>query len=95
MNMTRDFVIFMKRHYNNAFTDRAKQAAMNIFLGYFVPSSSRTALWDLDDDYFLHNSHVQTACLQSMREYKKDQYVLDQDEVRPLIRVSISPRCWC
>ncbi|CAM9264609.1 unnamed protein product [Sphacelaria rigidula] len=80
MNKQREFLISIKRYYSNAFTDRAKQDAMNIFLGYFVPTSNGTQLWDLDTDYFLHNTHVENSGLQSMREYKKNQYFLDQDE---------------
>lgn len=83
MNKQREFLISIKRYYSNAFTDRAKQDAMNIFLGYFVPTSNGTQLWDLETDYYLHNTHVENSGLQSMREYKKDQYFLDQDEVFP------------
>lgn len=81
MNKHRELLTSIRRYYSNAFTDRAKQDAINLFLGYFVPDSTRTPLWELDTDYYLHNFHVQNAGLQSMREYKKDQYFLDQDEV--------------
>ncbi|CAM9094825.1 unnamed protein product [Laminaria digitata] len=80
MNKHRELLTSIRRYYSNAFTDRAKQDAINLFLGYFVPDSTRTPLWELDTDYYLHNFHVQNAGLQSMREYKKDQYFLDQDE---------------
>lgn len=45
----------IKRYYSNAFTDRLKQDAMNLFLGYFIPSQSDSPLWDLENDYLLHN----------------------------------------
>jgi hypothetical protein len=45
----------IKRYYSNSFTDRVKQDAMNLFLGYFQPSMHDYALWDLETDYFLHN----------------------------------------
>ena len=45
----------IKRYYSNAFTDTVKQDAMNVFLGCFVPCDSRTPLWDLENDYYLHN----------------------------------------
>lgn len=45
----------IKRYYSNAFTDRLKQDAMNLFLGYFLPSQSDSPLWDLENDYFMHN----------------------------------------
>lgn len=81
MNKHRELLTSIRRYYSNAFTDRAKQDAINLFLGYFVPNINRQALWELDTDYYLHNFHVENAGLQSMREYKKEQYFLDQDEV--------------
>jgi hypothetical protein len=45
----------IKRYYSNAFTDRVKQDAMNLFLGFFQPYQHHYALWDLESDYFLHN----------------------------------------
>ena len=45
----------IKRYYSNAFTDNVKQDAMNIFLGYYIPSEFNLALWDFDSDYHLHN----------------------------------------
>lgn len=51
----------IKRYYSNAFTDRVKQDAMNLFLGYFQPSLHEYALWDLETDYFLHNRILSPA----------------------------------
>ena len=45
----------IKRYYSNAFTDRVKQDAINLFLGHFVPIQSKTSLWELESDYHLHN----------------------------------------
>ena len=45
----------IKRYYSNAFTDRVKQDAMNLFLGCFIPSTTEPTLWDTDSDYYLHN----------------------------------------
>lgn len=47
----------IKRYYSNAFTDRVKQDAMNLFLGYFVPSREELPLWEMESDYFLHNAY--------------------------------------
>ncbi|CAB1096112.1 unnamed protein product [Ectocarpus sp. CCAP 1310/34] len=80
MNKHRELLTSIRRYYSNAFTDRAKQDAINLFLGYYVPTSTGKPLWELDTDYYLHNFHAENAGLQSMREYKKDQYFLDQDE---------------
>jgi hypothetical protein len=45
----------IKRYYSNSFTDNAKQDAMNLFLGCYVPGDHTTPLWELDNDYNLHN----------------------------------------
>ncbi|CAM9514219.1 unnamed protein product [Discosporangium mesarthrocarpum] len=82
-NKHRELLTSIRRYYSNAFTDRVKQDAMNLFLGYFTPTRSLLPLWELDSDYYLHNFHVESAGLQSMREYKKDEYFLDQDEELP------------
>jgi hypothetical protein len=48
----------IKRYYSNAFTDRVKQDAINLFLGHFVPTQSRVSLWELESDYHLHNKQL-------------------------------------
>jgi hypothetical protein len=50
-----EFLTSIKRYYSNSFTDRVKQDAMNLFLGYFQPSLHDFNLWDIETDYFLHN----------------------------------------
>jgi hypothetical protein len=45
----------IKRYYSNAFTDRLKQDAINLFLGVFVPADHKYHLWELETDYPLHN----------------------------------------
>jgi len=48
----------IKRYYSNAFTDRVKQDSINLFLGHFIPSESKLALWELESDYHLHNKYL-------------------------------------
>ena len=45
---------------------------MNLFLGYYVPSRNTLPLWELDNDYYLHNFHVNAGrgSLQSMKAYQ-------------------------
>ncbi|CAM9202241.1 unnamed protein product [Chrysoparadoxa australica] len=69
----------IRRYYSNAFTDRVKQDAMNLFLGYFDPSEQDVPLWELDSDYYCHNFRVQSSGLQSMREFKTAQYYPELD----------------
>lgn len=44
---------------------------MNLFLGYYLPSQNATPLWELENDYYLHNFHVNDGrgSLQSMKAY--------------------------
>lgn len=45
---------------------------MNLFLGYYVPSRNTLPLWELDNDSYLHNFHVNAGrgSLQSMKTYQ-------------------------
>ena len=88
----KELLTSIRRYYSNAFTDRLKQDAMNLFLGYYLPSQNTTPLWELDNDYYLHNFHVNAGrgSLQSMKAYQSmfgvdwsdledDHHKLDQD----------------
>ena len=35
--------------------DADKQAAINLFLGLFVPQEGKPTIWELQTDYFLHH----------------------------------------
>ena len=81
----KELLTSIRRYYSNAFTDRLKQDAMNLFLGYYLPSQNTTPLWELDNDYYLHNFHVNAGrgSLQSMKAYQSmfgvDWSDLDED----------------
>ena len=68
----------IRRYYSNAFTDRLKQDAINVFLGNFVPSDAEPPLWELESDYYLHNFHVQTGTVLSMRA-RRESWLSDSD----------------
>lgn len=55
---SREFLKSIKRYYSNAYTDGEKQDAINLFLGYFQPQEGKSALWELDSDYYLHVSGI-------------------------------------
>ncbi|KAI9999028.1 hypothetical protein PInf_003707 [Phytophthora infestans] len=57
----RELLTSIRRYYSNSFTDTAKQDAINIFLGHFVPSEDSPPLWELDSDYYLHNFEVRNG----------------------------------
>lgn len=52
---SRDMIERIRRYYSNLITDAEKQDAINLFLGYFIPSQSDCELWDLQSDFSLHN----------------------------------------
>lgn len=57
----RELLTSIRRYYSNSFTDTAKQDAINIFLGHFVPREDSPPLWELDSDYYLHNFEVRNG----------------------------------
>jgi hypothetical protein len=65
----KELLTSIRRYYSNAFTDRLKQDAMNLFLGYYIPSINSLPLWELENDSYLHNFHVNAGrgSLQSMK----------------------------
>lgn len=46
---------------------------MNLFLGYYVPYRHLVALWEMETDYWLHNSQPKPdrGAFHSMREYQR------------------------
>jgi len=46
---------------------------MNLFLGYYIPSNHSVPLWEMDNDYYLHNLHVKTGreSVKSMKRYQQ------------------------
>ncbi|CAI5744063.1 unnamed protein product [Peronospora destructor] len=57
----RKLLTSIRRYYSNSFTDTAKQDAIKIFLGHFVPTENSPPLWELDSDYYLHNFEVRNG----------------------------------
>lgn len=49
----------LKRYYSNSFTDTEKQNSINLFLGYFRPSKGETPIWNIENDWHLHNEYRQ------------------------------------
>ena len=68
----KELLTSIRRYYSNAFTDRLKQDAMNLFLGYYLPFRHTIPLWEMETDYYLHNFHVKTGRgkSQSMKGYQ-------------------------
>lgn len=69
----KELLTSIRRYYSNAFTDRLKQDAMNLLLGYYIPYRHTIPLWELESDYYLHNLHVKAGkgTMYSMRTYQR------------------------
>lgn len=69
----KELLTSIRRYYSNAFTDRLKQDAMNLFLGYYLPFRHTIPLWEMETDYYLHNFHVKSGkgTVQSMKGYQR------------------------
>ncbi|KAL3913772.1 MAG: hypothetical protein SGILL_006361, partial [Bacillariaceae sp.] len=73
----KELLTSIRRYYSNAFTDRLKQDAMNLFLGYYVPYMHAVPLWEMETDYYLHNQHIETGF--GMRSFQESFGVLGWD----------------
>ncbi|KAL6861880.1 hypothetical protein ACP4OV_017580 [Aristida adscensionis] len=73
---SQEFFRTLQRYYSNAYMDAYKQAAINLFLGYFQPQQGKPALWEpesgedteehlLNDDASNLNCH---NCADSMNQ---------------------------
>lgn len=54
---TRDILNSIKRIYSNSFMDLIRQEAINLFLGNYVYDPDKPKLWELQNDYYLHNNN--------------------------------------
>lgn len=52
---TRDILNSVKRIYSNSFMDLIRQEAINLFLGNYIYDRNRPKLWELQNDFYLHN----------------------------------------
>lgn len=52
---TRDMLNSIKRIYSNSFMDLIRQEAINLFLGNYIYDPNKPKLWELQNDYYLHN----------------------------------------
>ena len=70
----KELLTSIRRYYSNAFTDRLKQDAMNLFLGYYLPYRHTIPLWEMETDYYLHNNlhtSVGKGTSHSMETYER------------------------
>lgn len=53
---TRDVLNSIKRIYSNSFMDLIRQEAINLFLGNYIYDPKKPKLWELQNDFYLHNN---------------------------------------
>ncbi|KAK3159286.1 hypothetical protein QOZ80_2AG0148200 [Eleusine coracana subsp. coracana] len=67
---SQEFFRTLQRHYSNTCIDPNKQAAINLFLGYFQPQQGKSALWELESSSGEHNNELfddRTSILKRIR----------------------------
>ncbi|CAI5760684.1 unnamed protein product [Candida verbasci] len=57
---TRDMLNSIKRIYSNSFMDSIRQEAINLFLGNYIYDPNKPKLWELQNDFALHNDSSMT-----------------------------------
>jgi len=75
----KELLTSIRRYYSNTFTDQLRQAGMNLFLGHYIPSRESVPLWDMENDYYLHNFHVKSGSFQSMSHFTKTFAIVSED----------------
>lgn len=61
---SRDVIQTLSRYYSNTFADYDKQNALNLFLGLYRPQKNKIPLWDVYNDFWIHNEnfHFSNYC---------------------------------
>lgn len=57
---TRDILNSVKRIYSNSFMDLIRQEAINLFLGNYIYYPLKPKLWELQNDFYLHNTMLES-----------------------------------
>ena len=78
---SQDMMTSFRRFYSNTYTDAAKQAAINLFLGHFVPKESPAHIWELESDSYLPNLYYhRVACEPEWKRKKTEMSQKGQEE---------------
>ncbi|XP_062220505.1 phosphoinositide phosphatase SAC3-like [Phragmites australis] len=73
---SQEFFRTLQRHYSNTCIDANKQAAINLFLGYFQPQQGKPALWELESSSGEHNNELFDDCTSTLKRVKSDGSIL-------------------
>ena len=83
---TRDMLNSIKRMYSNSFIDTIRQEAINLFLGNYVYHPDKPKLWELSNDFALHNDLSVSYGAPVKRSYRAWYKKENIDENRFIIR---------
>jgi len=87
----REMLTSIQRYYSNSFTDFAKQDAINLFLGRFVPRAQGPVLWTMESDFYLHNERVTSPTFTLKPDVGVDDWYTPRRAAEPA-RVVVCPR---
>uniref|UniRef100_A0A0D9VLV7 SAC domain-containing protein n=1 Tax=Leersia perrieri TaxID=77586 RepID=A0A0D9VLV7_9ORYZ len=73
---SQEFFRTLQRHYSNTCIDANKQAAINLFLGYFQPQEGKPALWELESSSVDHTSVFSDEHTRKMKRIRSDGSIL-------------------
>ncbi|XP_066383463.1 phosphoinositide phosphatase SAC3-like isoform X1 [Miscanthus floridulus] len=75
---SQEFFRTLQRHYSNTCIDANKQAAINLFLGYFQPQQGKPALWELESSSGEHNNDLFDDQPSTLKRVKSDGTILHE-----------------
>lgn len=99
---TRDMLNSIKRMYSNSFMDSIRQEAINLFLGNYIYEPNKPKLWELQNDYALHNDYSGNGLHKPHKSYinwYNETYLLDSryffggNECNEILRLEAFPDC--
>ncbi|RCK57892.1 Polyphosphoinositide phosphatase [Candida viswanathii] len=99
---TRDMLNSIKRMYSNSFMDQNRQDAINLFLGNYVYSPDTPKLWELHNDFALHNDTAVGELHSAKKSYTHwynenylhdSRYLFDEEEYKKDVRLDAYPDC--
>lgn len=99
---TRDMLNSIKRMYSNSFMDSIRQEAINLFLGNYIYEPDKPKLWELQNDYALHNDYSGNGLHGPHKSYinwYNEAFLLDSrysfsgNECNEVLRLEAFPDC--
>ncbi|KAG2662060.1 hypothetical protein PVAP13_1KG521340 [Panicum virgatum] len=75
---SQEFFRTLQRHYSNTCIDANKQAAINLFLGYFQPQQGKPALWELESSSGEHNNELFDDHTSTLKRIRSDGSILHE-----------------